>query len=106
MSRKTIPFQVPQKTTTALASPSLANISATEDAKVDQWVCQREKPAEILLGEPVAPGDAKRAATLTITVSMEPDWFDAWKIGVFLPYAAVWFWALGAARRGVRIFAH
>jgi hypothetical protein len=52
--------------------------------------------------EPVAVGEGKRPRALTITISAEPDWFDAWKVAVFLPYAVACYWALGVARVGER----
>jgi hypothetical protein len=90
MSRKTIPFRMPQSATRVAA-----DISST-GAAADQWVGQSERLAEDAVAEPVAAGEGKRA--FTITVSAEPYWFDAWKVAVYLPYAVACYWALGAAR--------
>lgn len=102
MSRKTIPFPVPQKPALAAAVLPLTTVSSRNETKVDQWVAQPGKPDESALGQSAAPEGVERPAALTITISDEPDVFELWKIGVFLPYALAWRWAFGAARRSAR----
>lgn len=99
MSRKTIPFRIPQAATRETGAESHAALSSP-GTEADQWVCQSEGLADESVAEPVAAEKGKPA--LTITISAEPDWFDAWKVAVFLPYAVACYWALGAARIGGR----
>jgi hypothetical protein len=90
MTKKTIPFRIPQK---ASAAPG----PSTEAAAPDQWVHQSEQPAEVL-APGAAPGVATPAPALTVTFSADPNVFDAWKM-MLLPYALGWRWALGAAHK-------
>ena len=106
MSRKTIAFQVPRKEP---ASRELAAVPASAVIEAEDWV-SRTEPLRKALGEtPVvvareAPA-APRAATITLTVSAEPDWFEAVWLGLFLPPAAFWLWSLSATQRSLRLLA-
>ncbi|MCW2283813.1 hypothetical protein M2323_001755 [Rhodoblastus acidophilus] len=99
MSRKTIPFRIPQDAARGTGAESVAAVSSP-GTEADQWVSQPEGRAEDAAAEPVAAEKGARA--LTITISAEPDWYDAWKVAVFLPYAVACYWTLGAARIGGR----
>jgi hypothetical protein len=102
MSRKTIPFPIPQKPASARAVAPLAAYSSRDETKVDRWVAQPGKPDES--AQPLASKGIERPAALTITISDQPDMFELWRLGVFLPYALAWRWAFGAANRSARLF--
>jgi hypothetical protein len=97
MSRKTIPFPVSQRSASAATSTGPATILPaegifpTQGTRVDQWVAQ---PATAVASAP---------SGLVLAISDEPDMFELWKIGVFLPYALAWRWAFGATRRSARM---
>jgi hypothetical protein len=91
MSRKTIPFPVSQRSASAATSTGPATILPPQGTKVDQWVAQ---PATAVASAP---------SGLVLAISDEPDMFELWKIGVFLPYALAWRWAFGATRRSARM---
>jgi hypothetical protein len=91
MSRKTIPFPVSQRSASSATSTGPAAILPTQGTKVDQWVAQ---PATAVASAP---------SGLVLAISDEPDMFELWKIGVFLPYALAWRWAFGATRRSARM---
>ena len=94
MSRKTIPFRTPQKAPGA-TSPAPEAVASTQGAAADDWVHQSENTA--------AEQAPQHAPALTITLSTEPNWFDAWKL-IFLPYALAWRWSLDAARKAAEGF--
>jgi hypothetical protein len=101
MSKKTIPFKIPNKSADDTSTPAPTNLSSLEETGVDRWVRQPKKPAKIT-ADPAK--DRETAAVVTITISAEPDWFEAIKIGFLLPPLAVWFWTLGAAQRNLQLF--
>lgn len=105
MSRKTISFAIPQKPASAPADPPLATVSPGDETRVDRWVAQPATPNRSATLQPRAQEVAQCASALTITVSDYPDMFELWKIGVFLPYALVLRWAIGAANRSALLFA-
>jgi len=64
-------------------------------AAVDQWV---REPEEIVDAAQKVP------ASVTISISAEPDAFELIKIGFLLPYLTFLYWSLGAAKRNLRLF--
>jgi hypothetical protein len=103
MSRKTIPFQNPSKSASAPAAPELTNAHSKADAAVDQWVHQPEESIETALAASIKPAEAqKAAASVTISISAEPDAFEVIKIGFLLPYLTLLFWILAATQRNLR----
>ncbi len=99
MSRKTIPFPVQQKAAPVAPSFLPPTAASPGEMNVDRWVAEPGRPGEKAPSPPLARKDAERADALTITISDAPDLFELWRIGVFLPYALAWRWALGAAKR-------
>lgn len=103
MSKKAIPFQISQKSAAGAPAVALATVSSIYETSADDWVHQPETFA----ASPVDPNAFRQAATsVTITISVEPDWFDAAKIAFFLPYLTFWWWTLSAAQRSLRFLAH
>ena len=97
MSRKTISFQNPSKSASAPAAPERAIARLRAAAAVDQWV---REPEEIV----DAAGNRRIPASVTISISAEPDAFEVIKIGFLLPYLTFLYWSLGAAQRNLRLF--
>jgi hypothetical protein len=99
MSRKTIAIQIPRKPE---AAPAPARSRAKKPAGVEQWVSQTEAPVEVFHAK---PAEAPRVAGFTVAIPAEPNFFDAVRIGVFMPYAAMWLWTFSAARKSFSLFA-
>src|SRR5271165_5687691 len=95
MSRKTISFQNPSKSASAPAAPERAIARLRAAAAVDQWV---REPEEIVDAAQKVP------ASVTISISAEPDAFEVIKIGFLLPYLTFLYWSLGTAQRNLRLF--
>lgn len=106
MSKKTIPFQMPKKSTDEALTPAPENLSTLAESSVDQWVHRQETPAEIALAGPVELAEVQEdiASSVTITLSAAPNVFEAVKIAFLLPYLTVWVWTLGAAEKNLRLF--
>ncbi len=102
MSKKTIAIQIPKKSAAEPSSRELAPFPSQAASEAEQWVSQEQsiEPAR----ENAAPLSVRNGATLTFSISAEPDWFEAVKIGVFLPYAAFSLWAFTATQRNLRLF--
>ena len=98
MSKKTIPFQMPKKNPDEAPTPAAGSISVLQES-LDRWV-QQQTPAEIAHAEtPEAV-----ASPVTVTIPPAPNWFEAVKIGFFLPHLTVWVWTLGAVQKQLRLF--
>jgi hypothetical protein len=98
MSRKTIAFQVPRKEP---VSRGVALAPAPGVIEAEHWVSRTEPPHESIRE---TQAGAPRAATITLTISAEPEWFEAAWIGLLLPPAVFWLWGLSAARRSLQLF--
>ncbi len=101
MSKKTIAIQIPQKPAAEPFSREIVTVPSTE---AEQWVSQVEPSIEAAGEKSVASCSVRNGATLTFSISAEPDWFEAVKIGLFLPYAAFSLWAFTATQRNFRLF--
>ncbi len=105
MSKKTISFQNPSNSANSPAAPALAIVHSRADLAVDQWVNQPEEIGETSLASSIKPDEARKvAASVTISVSTEPNAFEVIKIGFLLPYLVFWLWTLGAMQRSLRLF--
>lgn len=66
------------------------------------------RPEEIVessLAASIQPYEPRKvAASVTISISPEPDAFEVIKIAALLPNLAVSFWTLGAMQRSLRSF--
>lgn len=91
MSKKTVSFQIPVKEAPARQPARNSALAVTE---ADRWVQSDASPA----GDSRGPGHPGPGA-LTITISSEPDWFEAIRIACFLPYLIASYWTLGLARK-------
>jgi hypothetical protein len=97
MSRKTIAFQIPRQEP---VSRDLAAVPAPAVIEAEDWVSRTEPPVEAVREIPAG----WRADTITLTISAEPDWFEAVWLGLVLPPAAFWLWGLSATHRSLRLF--
>jgi hypothetical protein len=104
MSKKTIAIQIPQKQVAEPASRELVTFPPQAASEAEQWVSQVEPSVEAAREKSAAPFSVRNGATLTFSISAEPDWFEAVKIGMFLPYAAFSLWAFAATQRNFRLF--
>ena len=105
MSKKTISFQNPSNSANSPAAPGLAIVHSRADLAVDQWINQPEEIVETSLAASIKPDEARKvAASVTISISTEPDAFEVIKIGFLLPYLVFWLWTLGAMQRSLRLF--
>jgi len=105
MSRKTISFQNPSKSASGLTAPDREIGRLAPAAAVDQWVHEPEGSGETTSAsstKPYAPQNVP--ASVTISVSAEPDAFEVIKIGFLLPYLTFLYWSLGVAQRNLRLF--
>ncbi len=103
MSKKTIAIQIPKKSAAEPSSRELVTFPSQAGSEAEQWVSQVEPSIEAAR-ENAAPLSVRNSATLTFSISAEPDWFEAVKIGLFLPYAAFSLWAFTATQRNFRLF--
>jgi len=103
MSRKTITFGSPTKRARAAAAREPAAPDAQGETAADRWVYQLADSQA-----PASKAARKRAeteeATVTISISTEPDPFEVMKILFLLPYLTFSFWTLCAAQRSLRFF--
>jgi hypothetical protein len=97
MSRKTIAFQVPRQ---APVSRELSVVPPPAAIEAEEWVSRTEPHVEAARETLAGP----RAGAITLTISAEPDWFEAVWLGLFLPPAAFWLWGLAAAQRSLQTF--
>ncbi|WP_294541910.1 hypothetical protein [uncultured Rhodoblastus sp.] len=110
MSRKTIAFQLPKQVSKQVppAAPrkepsrALARLAAPGIVEAEHWVSRNEPTAETS-GETPAPKAGSRAATITLTLSAEPDLFEVASIGLLLP-AAFLLWGLAATHKSLQLF--
>ena len=104
MSKKTIAIQIPQKPTAEPASRELVTFPPQAVSEAEQWVSRVEPTIEAIREKSAAAFSVRNGGTLTFSISAEPDWFEAVKIGLFLPYAAFSLWAFTATQRNFRLF--
>ena len=99
MSKKSIPFQMPEKSKDELA----ASAPPTETT-ADQWVYQQEAPPPSSDARP-APEPQDVTSSIKITIPASPNWFGVVKIGLLLPYLTLCVWTLDATKRRLQLFA-
>ena len=103
MSKKVIPFHMPNRNGDETSSPVPETVSAVEGGGIDQWVHRQETPAEITLDHPIEAPEAD-ADRFSITISGTPNVFDLARLGLFLPYLTMWMWTLSAAEKNLELF--
>ena len=105
MSRKTISFQSPSKSAIGSTAPHREIARLLPAAAVDQWVHEPEEIGETTLASSIKH-DAPQIvpASVTISISAEPDAFEVIKMGFLLPYLIFWYWSLGVAQRNLHLF--
>jgi hypothetical protein len=105
MSKKSVVIPVPDMS--FAQGPGFASGSFwSPDTRADEWVHHHEMPA---MPAVTKPAEAAAAApepvpsTIMLTISGEPNWFEAYKLAFMVPQLTLWAWTLGVAERNLRL---
>jgi hypothetical protein len=105
MSRKTISFQNPSKSAIGSTAAHREIAGLLPAAAVDQWVHEPEEIGETTSASSIKPYTPQNVpASVTISISVEPDAFELIKMGFLLPYLMFWYWSLGVAKKNLHLF--